>query len=162
MFLNIFSWIFVNIFIVSGGNYRLATRMRTRHPSIYKFIMIIKEELENSFFKSNQAIEGVVERRRNKRTTTVMKTRCKLKDLLFSNGITLGRFMRAMGALNSRVITRSQSQSSTSSMDSSYNAISSKIKCGKCGKSYTKNTCQSISACKILYLYLCFIFYRNT
>ena len=51
--------------------------------------MIIKEELENSFFKSNQAIEGVVERRRNKRTTTVMKTRCKLKDLLFSNGITL-------------------------------------------------------------------------
>ena len=63
-----------------------------------------------------------------------------------------------------RRITRSQSQSSTSSMDSSYNAISSKTKCDKCGKSYTKNTFQSISVCKILYLYLYlrFIFYRNT
>ena len=78
---------------VLGGNYRLTTRMRSRRPSIYKFFVIIKGELDNSEIKAGQALDGLLEVRRNRPTLAVIKTRTKLKTLLLNNEITLRRFL---------------------------------------------------------------------
>ena len=86
-----------------GGNWRLFNKMKTKHPSVYKFFSVINSELETTSNVIDQTLRGRVSQLQRATTKMAMKTRKKLKEMYERNEINRRRFMRSIGALYSKL-----------------------------------------------------------
>ena len=82
--------------------------MKIKHPGIYWFVSRIKKECMNTEYRCEQALDGRLDVAQNTRTKKVCQIRGRLENLLLCQEIGLRRFMRTVGALNSKVDKRTK------------------------------------------------------
>ena len=86
-----------------GANHRLAVRCRTAHPGIYPFFGVLVKEQGNTFDKIEQFENGNLQQNISPRTKALQKARLKLKAMEQQRMITLRKFMRSQGVLNTKI-----------------------------------------------------------